>query len=158
MVEFYQVINKVIIDNSSSWGNLVIYVNNKKLSLLDKQSGRSDAILFSNVNNINGYRYWNWADDQTKCRSHKINVNSGGIRPETIVNVLNTVRNAMTPNNRNNLILILSSGYHKQLEIDPTTLTKHSNIKVLETSDAIKEYNRLAIQNIPVLGFFHMTC
>ena len=59
-------------------------------------------------------------------------------------------------------ILVIGRGMSEALKVPPSTVEylkkKGIDVRVLQTEQAVKEYNALATQGIRVGGVFHSTC
>lgn len=129
----------------SRWDHLIITADQHKLEMRDPVTGRSDAILFSNINGLHGYLYWDWTNPLTPCNSHKLS-KGGGVQEDTIIEVMKYL-NADKEN------LVLSRGYHQILEIDPDL-----DVIGIQTTSALLKYNTKVRKGESVVAFIHMTC
>lgn len=91
-----------------------------------------------------GSRPWDWEETGTK--------HSPGIQIDDVQELLDL--GATT--------IVLSQGYHSMLQVPQATreflLQKNIPTYILETSKAIKIYNKLAADKVSVGGLFHSTC
>ncbi len=91
-----------------------------------------------------GGREWDW--DETGTR------HVPGIRPADVEELV--ARGAG--------VVVLSRGMDKRLQVDPATyeyLERHSiTVHTAETNEAVRIYNDLAGEGLPVGGLFHSTC
>jgi len=148
---------RIKISKKSKWDKLVINKNKRNIELRDNITKRADGILFANIDKDgtikNGYKTWNWNDQNTLCKSHKLS-KGGGINLLTVIKTLNYLDTM-------NLNIILSKGYHDVLETEPKlikSLNKKYKVYNLNSNKAIELYNKLTDENAPVLLFLHSTC
>ena len=91
-----------------------------------------------------GGREWDWSQTGTR--------HVPGIQPADVEELL--ARGAG--------VVVLSQGMEKRLQVDPATyeyLGRHSvTVHTAETNEAVRIYNELAGEGVPVGGLFHSTC
>jgi hypothetical protein len=91
-----------------------------------------------------GGREWDWAETGT--------AHVPGIRPADVEELV--ARGAAA--------VVLSQGMEKRLQVDPATyeyLQRYSvTVHTAETNEAVRIYNQLAEERVPVGGLFHSTC
>jgi hypothetical protein len=91
-----------------------------------------------------GGRAWDWTETGTQHRP--------GIQPADLTELLDRMPD----------VVVLSRGRELRLETTPAALSllEEHHVAVIrdETSAAIAEYNRLALEHRRVAGLFHTTC
>jgi hypothetical protein len=91
-----------------------------------------------------GGREWDWSETGTR--------HVPGIQPADVEELL--ARGAG--------VVVLSQGMEKRLQVDPATyeyLRRHSvTVHTAVTNEAVRIYNELAGEGVPVGGLFHSTC
>jgi hypothetical protein len=91
-----------------------------------------------------GGRSWDWAETGTR--------HSPGIQPADVQELLD----------RGATAVVLSLGMDQQLKVDQVTLDfpaqRSVSVHVAETREAVRIYNKLADEQVPVGGLFHSTC
>ncbi|MUL43785.1 hypothetical protein FZ103_21900 [Streptomonospora sp. PA3] len=90
-----------------------------------------------------GGRAWDWNETGTR--------HDPGILPADVAELLD----------RGAAIVVLSTGMHERLGVDPRTLelleARSVRVHTADTTEAVRTYNRLAATE-PVGGLFHSTC
>ncbi len=106
---------------------------------VEKLGDKSDVKLWPG-----GGRRWDW----TETNTHHV----PGIQVADVAELLE----------HGSEIVILSRGMHLVLQTSPETLAhlkaENVTVHVLETREAAKTYNELAVKGLPVGGLFHSTC
>jgi hypothetical protein len=91
-----------------------------------------------------GGREWDWSETDT----HHV----PGIQVADVEELIE----------RGSQVIVLSRGMQLVLQTCPPTLTylesQNCSVHVLETREAVKKYNDLVAQHVPVGGLFHSTC
>ncbi|XP_055970743.1 mth938 domain-containing protein isoform X4 [Sorex fumeus] len=91
-----------------------------------------------------GSRAWDWRETGTE--------HSPGVQPADVEEV---VQHGVQ-------ILVIGRGMNEALKVLPSTvqyLEQHGiNVQILQTEQAVREYNSLAAQGVRVGGVFHSTC
>lgn len=151
--------NKFLISKKTSWNNLILFIDNEELKLIDNNTGRGDSILFCNINKKNGYLKWNWKDKYTPCKSHKISKN-GGVNYKTIKYIYDYLSHDIGLVTE--LHLMVSKGYDNELECDSKLLDILENSKIefynINSATCVDTFNNLVLKNKPVILLFHATC